>query len=124
MLPSNSWPLSVLFPSDFFIKTLYTPKPNRHINNILPSHSRHLSVLFLQISSSKKSTHLAQITTLIITSHHTLGTLSVLIPSDFFTKTLYTPRPNRHFNNILPSKSGTPKCSLTFRFIQQNTLHT
>ena len=76
-------PLSVLFPSDFFMKALYTPRPNPNFNII-----------------------------------------SVLFPSDFFIKTLYTPRPTPHFNIILHSTPGPPKCSLSFRFLHQNTLHT
>ena len=79
-------PLSVLFPSDFFIKTLYK---------------------------------LEQIPTLILISHQPLGPISVLFPSDFFIKTLYTPRQNPHFNIILPSKLGSPKCSVSFKFLHQ-----
>ena len=118
-------PLSVLFPSDFFIKTLYTPRPNRHFNNKLPSNSRppksSLPFRFFHQNTLHKKD---QIATLTISYHQTLGTLSVLFPTDFFTKTLYTPRPNCNFNNILPLNSGPPKCSLSFRFFHQNNLHT
>jgi len=119
----NLGPLSVLFPSDLFIKTLNKPRPNRHINNILPSKSGppkySLSYRFLH----QNTAHLDQITTLIITSHQILGPLSFLFPSDFFIKTLFTPRPNCHFNNNFPTNCGLPKCSLSFRFLYQNTLH-
>ena len=54
----------------------------------------------------------------------TAGSLSVLLPSDFFIKTLYRSRPNPHFNIILTSTPGLPKCSLSFSFLHQNTLHT
>ena len=57
--------------------------------------------------------------TLILASHQPLGPLSVLFPSNFFIKTLYTSRPNPHFNIILPSNPGSPKCSLYFIFLHQ-----
>ena len=79
-------PLSVLFPSDFFIKTLYK---------------------------------LEQIPTLILISHQPLGPISVLLFSDFFIKTLYTPRQSPQFNIILPSNLGSPKCSVSFKFLHQ-----
>ena len=110
-------PLSVLFPSDFFIKTLYTPRPNRLFNNFLPSSSVSpkcsLSIRFLHqtLYKPRPNHHL------IITSHQTLVPVSFLFLSDFFNKTLYTHRPNRNFKNILPSNSGPPKCSLSFRFL-------
>jgi len=82
---------------------------------------------FLQISSSKHSTHLDHIATLIISSHQTLGPLSVLFPSDFFTKTLYKSRPNPHFNIILPTTPRPPKCSkttTTIHTVNRQQLHT
>ena len=74
---------------------------------------------FLQISLSKHSTRLDQIPTLILSSHQPLGTLSVLFPLDFLIKTLYMPRQNTHFNIILPSNLGSPKCSVSFNFLHQ-----
>ena len=91
IFPSTPGTLSVLFPSDFFIKALYRTN---------------------------------QIPTLILSSNQSLGPLSVLLTSDFFIKTLYTFRPNPHFNIILPSIPEPAKCSLSFRFLHQNTLHT
>ena len=82
-----------------------------------------LSVISLRFLTSKHSTQLDKIPTLILPSHQPLGTLSVLFPSDFFIKTLYKPRPNPHSNIILPSTPGPPKCSLSFSFFIK-TLYT
>jgi len=112
-------PLSVLFPSDLSIKTLYTSRLNRHFNNILPSNSGPPKCSIPQISSSKHSTHLDKIPTLILSSHQTLGSLSVLFHSDFFIETLYMPRQNTHINIILPSSLGSTKCSVSFKFLHQ-----
>ena len=117
-------PLSVLFPSDLFIKTLNTPRQNNHLNIILPSNlgSPKFSVsfkIFLQIDVQA----LKNFPTFILLSYQPLGPLSVLFPSDFFIKTLYTPRQNLHFNIILPSNLGSPKRSISFRFLHKNNLH-
>ena len=112
-------PLSVLFPSDFFIKTLYTSRPNRHFNNIFPSNSGPPKCSIPQISSSKHSTQLDKIPTLILSSHQTLGSLNVLFPSDFFIKTHYMPKQNTQFNIIFPSSLGSTKCSVSFKFLHQ-----
>jgi len=117
--------LSVLFPSDFLIKTLYMPRQNTLINIILPSNlgSPKCSVSFKFLHQIPVQ-ELTNFPTLILSSHQPLGTLSVLFPSDFFIKTLYKPFQNTHFNIILPSNPGPHKCSLAFRFLHQNTLHT
>ena len=118
-------PLSVLFPSDFFIKTHYMPRQNTYFNIILPSNlgSPKCSVSFKFLHQIPVQA-LTNFPTLILPSHQPLGGLSVLFSSDFFMKSLYTPRQNPHFNIILPSTPGPPKCSLSFRFFHQNTLHT
>jgi len=109
----------------FFHQTLYTPRQNTHFNIILPSNlgSPKCSVSFKFLHQIPVQA-LTNLPTLILPSHQPLGPLSVLFPSDFFIKTFYTPRPNPHFNIILPSTSWHPKCSLSFRFLHQNTLHT
>ena len=120
----NLGPLSVLFPSDFFIKTLYTSRPNPHFNIIIPStpgppkYSLSFRFLIKTLYTPRPNRQFNNI----LPSNS--GPLSFLFPSDFFTKTLYTSRPNTHFNIILPSNPGTPKCTLWFRFLHQNTLHT
>ena len=116
---------TVFFPSDSFIKTLKTPRQNTHFNIILPSNlgSPKCSVSFIFLHQTPVQV-LTNFPTLILSFHQSLVPLSVLFPSDFFTKTLYTSRPNPHFNIILPSTPGSPKCSLYFRFLHQNTLHT
>ena len=119
ILPSNSGPRNVLIPSDFFIKTLYTTRPNPHFNIILPSNSGPPKCSIPQISSSKHSTHLDIIPTLILSSYQTLSSLSVLFPSDFFIKTLYMPRQNTQFNIFLPTSLGSPNCSVSFKFLHQ-----
>ena len=117
-------PLSVLFPSNFFIKTLYTSRPKPHFNIILPSTPGStkypLSFKFLHQIPVQALTIFP---TLILTSHQPLGTPNVLFPSDFFIKTLYTPRQNPQFNIILPSTPGPTKSYLPFRFLHQKTLH-
>jgi len=45
-----------------------------------------------------------------------------LFTSDFFTKTLYKPRPTTHINIIHQSTTASPKCSVSFIFLHQNTL--
>ena len=117
-------PLSVLFPSDFFIKTLYTPSQNPHLNIIFPS-----TPGTPKCSLSFKFVHqipvqdLTKFPTIILSSQQPLGPQSVLFRSNFIIKTLYTSRPNPHFNIILTSTNGSPKCFLSLKFLHQNTLH-
>ena len=117
-------PLSSLFPSNFFIKTIYTSRPNPQFNIILPS-----TPGIPKCSLSFKFLHqipvqaLIYFPTLIVSSQQPLGPLSALFPSNFFIKTLYTSRPNPQFNIILTSTNGYTKCFLSFKFLHQNTLH-
>ena len=117
-------PLSDLFPSDFFIKIPYMPRRNTHFNIILPSNvgSPKCSVSFKFLHQIHVQA-LTNFPTLILSSHQTLGPLSVLFPSNFFITTLYTFRSNPHINIILTSTPGYPKCSVSFKFLHQNTLH-
>jgi len=97
---------TVLFTSDFFIKTLYKPRQNTHFNIILPSNLGYpKGSVYFKLYHQTPVLALTNFPPLILYSHQPLGPLSVLFPSDFFIKTLFTPRPNRHFNNILPSNS-------------------
>jgi len=113
----------VLFPSHFFTKSQCMAHHPPHFNIIIPSTPGLRRDLFTSDFFTKrlyKPQPPAQFN-FIITS--TTVYPSVLFPSDFFTKTLYKPRPTTHINIIHQSTTASPKCSVSFIFLHQNTLH-